>query len=143
MQMVEPVALPNIVLDETSPCWFCEKKGEESNVEQGKRGSSLRSGTARRRRRRNSGHNDSSALGQEPQKSSEMEHHGSTDLNPIDLVRKPKSIRPRTLLAGNASPRSEGVGASHYSGRHQPKGSKARIAEDINSAENAPAAGNI
>jgi hypothetical protein len=61
MQMMEPTALPGLVLEKTEKCWFCDQKPKKPKKNKEKEDPA--SPTGKRASRENSEHNDSSALG--------------------------------------------------------------------------------
>jgi hypothetical protein len=137
MQMLEPSALPGLVLDQTKKCWFCEQKPKRPKKNKEKEDPPSPGG--KRASRENSEHNDSSALGQalKSRPTWTIDHKVQKE-DPIDEGEKTNIVpAAHHLIPGGASLNKAGVLHKYMVWKKKnPKKFVGPIGYDVNSRQN-------
>jgi hypothetical protein len=137
MEMLEPAALPGVVVERTKPCWFCEERSSE-NVEN-KEVEDPASPTGPMAGPENGEHNDASVLGGnlKSRPTWSISHKVEAE-DPIDAGVETNIVpAAHHLLPGNASVNKAKLLHQFmvWDGKN-PRGFKGPIGYDINSADN-------
>jgi hypothetical protein len=135
MEMLEPAALPDVVVERTKPCWFCKEGSSKPNKE----AEDPPSPTGARASAENGEHNDASVLGGNLKNRPTWSiTHKVEDKDPIAQGAKTEIVpAAHHLLPGNASV-NKAKALHNYMvwGGKNDLGFKGPIGYDINSADN-------